>query len=77
MVLKKRGLNVLQVQNLLNVVTVLEHNEEQGAWGSEKRFIIKDDDPNMPVGVRRNLTAGYKGCFGRINCKELYDEIID
>jgi len=31
----------------------------------------------MPVGVRRNLTAGYKGCFGRINCKELYDEIID
>ncbi|EGJ36469.1 hypothetical protein [Streptococcus sanguinis] len=60
-----------------NVVTVLEHNEEQGAWGSEKRFIIKDDDPNMPVGVRRNLTAGYKGCFGRINCKELYDEIID
>lgn len=59
-----------------NVQRVHEHNENQGAWGSEKRFLIKEDDPNMPMGVRRNLTAGNSAYYGRINCKELYDEIV-
>ena len=72
---KMEAINYLKESS--NVNTVHEHNENQGAWGSEKRFIIKNDDPNMPIGVRRNLTAGNRGCFGRINCKELYDEIID
>lgn len=58
-----------------NVQVVHEKNNLQGAWAPEDRFIIKEDDPLMPVGVRNNLTAGNSGCFGRINCVDLIERV--
>lgn len=61
------------LKNSPNVTIVHEQNNLQGAWAPEDRFIIKEDDPLMPDGVRKNLTAGNRGCFGRINCRELVE----
>ncbi|RCW17135.1 hypothetical protein CAC02_04555 [Streptococcus gallolyticus] len=50
--------------------------QNQGAWANEKRFMIIFDVPQMPIGVRKNLTAGNRSYYGRINCGELFDEIF-
>lgn len=53
-----------------------EQNQEQGAWGSEKRIHFYSD-VDVPIGLTRNWTAGSGGRLrGRINCAELYDEVI-
>lgn len=51
-----------------------EHNEEQGAWGSEGRIQIHTN--NMPeIGIL-TLTAGNGGnVVNRINCNEFVEEI--
>lgn len=59
-----------------NVTHADEQNQNQGAWANEKRFMIISNDPKMPIGVRKNLTAGNHSCYGRINCGELFDEIF-
>ena len=63
------------LKNSDNVQMVHENNHLQGAWAPEDRFIIKEDDPLMPDGVRNNLTAGNSGCFGRINCGDLIERV--
>ncbi len=53
-----------------------EPNELSGAWGSEKRisFYVRS---GVPGGLLRNWTAGNGGAIlGRINCGELYDEVL-
>lgn len=58
-----------------NVKMVLENNQEQGAWASEKRFHFKSEN-GIPECLMRNMTPGRGSLFGRINCGELYDEVM-
>ncbi|WP_395821109.1 hypothetical protein [Curtobacterium flaccumfaciens] len=53
-----------------------EPNQESGAWASEKRMYFYSD-AGVPAGLRRNWTAGNGDrVLGRINCAELYDEVV-
>lgn len=51
-----------------------ERNDEQGAWGPEKRIHFYSED-GVPEGLRRNWTAGTGRVLGRINAADLYDEV--
>lgn len=57
-----------------NIKMVLEDNDEQGAWSKEYRFIFIKEE-GIPDCLKRNMTAGNKSYYGRINCKELYEEV--
>lgn len=53
---------------------VWEHNEDQGAWGSEGRIQIHTH--NMPQIGHYTLTAGNGGnVISRINCNEFVDNL--
>jgi len=60
--------------NSPNVTLHHENNQEQGAWASEQRFHFASEN-GVPECLKRNMTAGRGSMYGRINCKELYDEI--
>ncbi|RHP54027.1 hypothetical protein DWZ30_06770 [Coprobacillus sp. AF31-1BH] len=51
-----------------------ENNQLQGAWGPEDRIHFKKEE-GVPECLKRNMTAGNGGLYGRINCKEFCDEI--
>lgn len=53
---------------------VHEDNQNQGAWGPEERIHFKERE-GIPDSLMRNMTAGNKSIFGRINCKEFCEEI--
>jgi len=57
-----------------NVKFVYENNQEQGAWGPEKRIHFINEN-GVPESLKRNMTTGRSGLYGRINCEELYDEV--
>lgn len=61
--------------NSPDVVFYEEPNQEHGAWGSEKRIGFRSEI-GVPEGLLRNWTAGRGGQVGRINCAELYDEVL-
>ena len=46
-----------------------EDNQNQGAWGPEERIHFKSEI-GVPDCLKRNMTAGRSGLYGRINCKE-------
>lgn len=53
-----------------------EQNQEHGAWASEKRIRFYSES-GVPEGLVRNWTAGLRGrTVARINCAELYDEVL-
>lgn len=53
-----------------------EQNQESGAWASEKRIYFLSKT-GVPDGLVRNWTAGRGDrVVGRINCAELYDEVL-
>ena len=54
-----------------------EPNDKQGAWGPEDRIHFKKEE-GIPECLKRQMTAG-RGAdlFGRINCKELCEELRD
>lgn len=53
-----------------------EQNQDQGAWASEKRIHFYSET-GVPEGLVRNFTAGRNGrLVARINCAELYDEVL-
>jgi hypothetical protein len=54
---------------------VWEHNEEQGAWGSEGRILIYIN--NFPFNGISQLTKGVGNITYRINCNEFIKNIID
>lgn len=55
---------------------VLEHNEQQGAWGSEGRIQIHTSDFSTKWPVF-STTAGNGGnVLSRINCNEFIKEIV-
>ncbi len=51
-----------------------EDNQNQGAWASEERIHFKHE-AGVPECLKRNMTAGKSGIYGRINCKEFCDLI--
>lgn len=59
-----------------NVTRLHEDNQEQGAWGPEERIGFRTLD-GVPEALLRNMTAGNGGFAGRINCKELVEEVWD
>lgn len=50
-----------------------EHNEDQGAWGSEGR--IKFFTSNIPVSASLNHTAGVSNIVSRVNCNDFIENI--
>lgn len=52
---------------------VWEHNEDQGAWGSEGR--IKFYVANPPLTATLNHTAGVGNVISRVNCNEFVENI--
>lgn len=54
--------------------TIHENNQNQGAWGSEDRIHFKREE-GVPECLKRNMTAGRSGLYGRINCKEFCKEL--
>ena len=50
-----------------------EHNEEQGAWGSEGRIKFYIDNP--PVSASLSHTAGVGNVINRVNCNEFVENI--
>lgn len=69
---KKEAFNYLLTSD--NVKFFHEDNQNQGAWGPEERIhFYREDD--IPECLKRNMTAGNDGLYGRINCKELCDEL--
>ncbi|NKC68024.1 hypothetical protein [Vagococcus fluvialis] len=57
-----------------NIAFYHEKNKEKGAWGNEDRIHIKSEE-GVPDSLKRMKTAGGPGLYGRINCKELVDEL--
>lgn len=51
-----------------------ENNQNQGAWGPEDRIHFKHEQ-GVPDCLKRNITAGKDGLWGRINCKEFCEMI--
>lgn len=51
-----------------------ENNQDQGAWGPEDRIHFKREE-GVPECLKRNMTAGRPGLYGRINCKEFCKEL--
>nr|WP_325184561.1 hypothetical protein [uncultured Oscillibacter sp.] len=51
---------------------VHENNQEQGAWAPEDRIHFKSG-VGVPDCLKKNMTAGKAGLYGRINCGEFCD----
>ena len=51
-----------------------EHNEDQGAWGSEGR--IKFYINNPPISANLSHTAGVGNVISRVNCNEFVENIV-
>lgn len=46
-----------------------EDNQNQGAWAPEERIHFEEES-GVPDCLKRNMTAGRPGLYGRINCGE-------
>lgn len=53
---------------------VHEDNQNQGAWAAEERIHFKNKE-GVPDSLKRLMTAGRPGLYGRINCKEFCEEL--
>jgi len=53
-----------------------EDNQNQGAWGPEERIHFRSEI-GVPDCLKRNMTAGRPGLYGRINCREFCELIRD
>lgn len=51
-----------------------EENQKQGAWGPEDRIHFKAEE-GVPESLKKIMTAGRPGLYGRINCKEFCGEL--
>lgn len=47
-----------------------EHNEDQGAWGSEGRIHCSGDIDSYPEPLKRAFTAGTGKILQRVNCND-------
>jgi len=53
-----------------------EHNENQGAWGSEGRVHCYQNIANFPNYFSNAFTAGVGNIIHRINCNEYVEYIV-
>lgn len=53
---------------------VHEDNQNQGAWAPEERIHFYSGD-GVPECLKKLMTAGNAGLYGRINCKEFCAEL--
>ncbi len=53
---------------------VHEDNQNQGAWAPEERIHFKNEE-GVPESLKKLMTAGRPGLYGRINCKEFCEEV--
>ncbi len=51
-----------------------EDNQNQGAWASEERIHFFSEE-GVPESLKKIMTAGRPGLYGRINCEEFCDEL--
>lgn len=51
-----------------------ENNQNQGAWAPEDRIHFKKEE-SVPDCLKKIMTAGTSGLYGRINCKEFSEEL--
>lgn len=54
-----------------------EHNEDQGAWGSEGRIHCFGDTANFPSALKNAFTTGKGDMPYRVNCNEYVKHIVD
>lgn len=54
-----------------------EHNEEQGAWGSEGRIHVLRNATSFPTYFANAFTAGTGSILHRINCNEYVEYIVN
>lgn len=72
---KKEAIDYILTSSNVNF-KVHENNQDQGAWGPEDRIHFKKED-GIPESLKRQMTAGKTGVYGRINCKEFCIEVRD
>lgn len=70
---KKEAFDYILTSSNVNF-KVHEDNQNQGAWAPEDRIHFKKED-GVPKCLKRNMTKGRGSLYGRINCKELCEEI--
>ena len=71
---KQEAFDYLKDPNNTNIKFVHEDNQNQGAWGSEERIHFFSEE-GVPESLKRNMTAGVGNMYGRINCKELINDL--
>ncbi len=68
------SLGVLAKPGITKLVN--ENNQDQGAWGSERRIHIYSDLHKFTAALRSAFTPGTGNILERINCNEFVDELI-
>jgi hypothetical protein len=59
-----------------SITLVWEHNEDQGAWGSEGRIHCHSNLNKFTAPLRRKFTKGRgKNVLHRINCNEFVEDL--
>ena len=53
---------------------VHEDTQNHGAWAPEVRIHFKEEE-GVPESLKKIMTAGRPGIYGRINCKEFCEEL--
>lgn len=60
-----------------SISLVWEHNEDQGAWGSEGRIHCHNNINRFTAPLTRKFTAGRaRNVLHRINCNEFVEDIV-
>lgn len=54
-----------------------EHNEDQGAWGSEGRIHCNGDTKSYPEPLKKAFTAGTGKILQRVNCNEYVENLAN
>ena len=70
---KREAIEYLLTSSNVNF-KVHEDNQNQGAWSSEERIHFKEER-GVPESLKKIMTAGRPGIYGRINCKEFCEEL--
>ena len=61
-----------------SITLVWEHNEDQGAWGSEGRIHCHSDLVKFTPPLKRKFTKGRaKKVLHRINCNEFVKDLVE
>ena len=59
-----------------SIALVWEHNEDQGAWGSEGRIHCFSNINSFTAPLTRKFTEGRDKIIHRINCNEFVEDLV-